>query len=214
MELHYFPLSTYSQKVLIALKEKQISFTPKLVNLFNPDEKTAYRENVFPLGKIPLLVREDGWLFPESSIIIEYLDTNFDTGTQLIPDDKEAARQTRFFDRTSDLYLNDAVTTLLFQGLRPKEEQVQERIEDAKFHLQCTYGYYDQMLASKSWLAGENFSMADCAAIPPLFYAQKVAPFKEHENLTRYWEQALNRTSYKEVLEEAEPFLKDFPFLN
>ena len=212
MDLYYFPLSTYSQKVLIALKEKGLSAKLNIINMFNPEEKSAYINDVYPLGKIPLLVREDGWMIPESSIIVEYLDTHFDSGTQLIPADKELSRQTRFYDRVSDLYFNDAITTLLFQARREEADRIPEKIEAATFNLNCTYGYFNDILGKQTWLMGDNFSMADCAAIPALYYAQESAPFDEFENIVRYWQQAQERPSYKEVLEEAQPYLKDFGF--
>ena len=72
MKLYYYPLSTYSQKVLIALYEKQLEFESELVFLFDPEAATSYKE-IYPLGKIPLLVNEED-MVPESSIIVEYLD--------------------------------------------------------------------------------------------------------------------------------------------
>ena len=73
MKLYYNPISTYSQKVIIAFYEKALEFEPNIVNLMDPDDLAKYRE-VYPMGKIPCLVLDDGHLIPESSIIIEYLD--------------------------------------------------------------------------------------------------------------------------------------------
>src|SRR5262245_40342691 len=108
MKLYYHPLSTYSQKTVMAFHEKEVSFTPEIINVFDPTAHAAYRA-VNPLGKVPMLVLDDDWKIPESSIIIEYLDTHFSTGTRLIPEDKDLARQTRFRDRMADLYINDSV---------------------------------------------------------------------------------------------------------
>ena len=41
MKLYYYPLSTYCQKVLIALYEKSVGFTPELVSLMNDTERDA-----------------------------------------------------------------------------------------------------------------------------------------------------------------------------
>ena len=54
--------------------------------------------------------------------------------------------------------------------------------------------------------------MADCAAAPALFYADKVAPFAgAYPNLIAYLERLKQRPSYARVLKEAEPFFKYFP---
>src|SRR5689334_20819066 len=97
MKLYYNPVSPYSQKALTAFYEKNVSFEPEIVNFRDPAAMEAYRK-VNPLGKVPTLVLEDGWKIPESTIIIEYLEDHF-TGKQLIPAEKDAARQTRFHDR-------------------------------------------------------------------------------------------------------------------
>src|SRR5688572_18129698 len=100
MKLYYYPLSRYSQKVLLALYEKQVAFTPIVLYPGNPDERAELRK-LTPLGKVPLLVLDDGWKIPESTIIIEYLDAHA-KGARLIPEDRDLARQTRFHDRIAD----------------------------------------------------------------------------------------------------------------
>ena len=69
MKLYYFPLSTYLQKALMAFYEKDVSFSPQLVDLRDETKREEYRK-IYPLGKIPLLIRDDGWTIPESTIII------------------------------------------------------------------------------------------------------------------------------------------------
>jgi glutathione S-transferase len=161
MKLYYFPLSTYSQKTLIAFYEKQVKFTPEIVDLQSDQCRNEYRK-LYPLGKVPLLIRDDGWMIPESSIIIEYLDTQFTTGTRLIPDDRELARQVRFRDRTADLYLNESVVTLVFEGWKPEGERNHDAIAKARLRVGVMYDFMDKDLAHKKWAAGDFFSMADC----------------------------------------------------
>lgn len=205
MKFYYFPLSTYSQKTLIALHEKEVDFEPIHIDLRDPAQREKYRK-VYPLGKIPLLVREDDWLVPESTIIIEYIDTHFDAGQQLIPEDRDKARQVRFMDRMNDLYLNESITTLLFQSWKPEGNRDQERMDAARFRAGVMYDYLNKSLEGKDWLMGE-FSMADCAAAPPLLYAQQVFPFDAHANIVTYWERLKTRPSYRKVLTEAQPYL-------
>ena len=105
LKLHYNIASTYSQKVLLALFEKGVPFTPAVVNLQDPAARAEYKK-LYPIGKIPLLTGEAIFI-PESSIIIEFLENEFpDSGTKLIPDDKTAAR--RGFHAATALGLGDA----------------------------------------------------------------------------------------------------------
>jgi len=207
MKLYYNPLSTYSHKVMIAFNEKGISYTPELVDLGNPEARAAY-EKVNPLGKVPLLKPSEDWQVPESTTIIEYLEDKFPDGPRLIPQGGgDAARQVRFMDRLSDLYYNDPVVELLFQhiGLRAKDT---DRAERARKYVATTYAHWDQRLASQPWMCGSAFTMADCAAIPGLYYAQMVAPFAAHSNVVAYWQRAQERASYARVKAEFEPIWK------
>ena len=204
MKLYYYPISTYSQKVLIALYEKHIEFERALTPLMK-DEARAEFEKKFPLGKIPLLELENGQLVPESTIIIEFLEDHYKCGTRLIPDtgDINFVRRIRFMDRMADLYFNDAISSYMFE--RMPDGPVGMPIESAKKYVDCTYDYLEKQLAEQTWVNGEKFTMADCAYIPPMFYAQHVAPFNDYPKIMEYWQRAKQRESYKKVLEEAEP---------
>jgi glutathione S-transferase len=204
MKLYYNPLSTYSQKVLIAFHEKGLAFEPQIVDLFSAEGLGAY-EKINPLGKVPFLKPSDDWDVPESTSIIEFLEDKFPSAPRLIPSaGGEAARQVRFMDRIADLYLNEPVTELLFQqlGFRPKNDD-----KAAKMRKLATlsYEHLDKRLAGQRWLCGSTLSMADCAAIPPLFYAQVAMPFDAHPNVVAYFKRAQQQPSYAKVRAEFEP---------
>ena len=208
MKLYYYPISTYSQKALLGIYEKQIEVEKQKVNIMQPDIRAMYEE-VYPIGKIPMLVLEDGQQLPETSCILDYLDTTFDQGSQLIPSDPAAARQVRLFERMHDFYVNDATVNLLFQGMKPQQEQNVELIARSQKYLDYSYEEMNAWLADHSWFGGQHFSLADCAAIPPLFYGQQVYAFHDYPHIVRYFEQAKERASYQKVLEEAVPVLKE-----
>jgi glutathione S-transferase len=202
MKLYYNPLSTYSQKVLIAFHEKQVAFEPVVVSLMSPEGRAAY-EQVYPLGKIPLLKPTDDHMIPESTIIIEYLEGHHASGTRLIPEGVDAARKVRFMDRMCDLYLTDPSRTLMFEKLGFRKHSETE-LSNATKYLHASYEGFNKQLAGKEWLCGE-FSMADCAAIPALFYNQSCAPFNDYPNLVAYYERAKQRPSYAKVMAEFLP---------
>lgn len=202
MKLYYNPLSSYSQKVLIAFYEKQVDFEAVHVNLMTPEGQAEYAQ-IYPIGKVPLLKPSDDYMIPESTIIIEYLEGHTTTGTRLIPDGVDAARQVRFMDRMSDLYLNNPTVTLLFEQFGFRKHSETELAQAGKY-LRITFEQLDKRLANQDWLCGE-FSMADCAAIPALFYCQVVSPFTDYPNIVRYYERARQRPSYARVMAEFVP---------
>lgn len=68
-------------------------------------------------------------------------------------------------------------------------------------------------MAERTWAAGDAFSMADCAAMPPLFYADAVHPYRAaYPALAAYFERLMSRASVQRVVREAQPWLQYFPF--
>jgi glutathione S-transferase len=206
MHLYSYPVSTYSQKALIALYEKGIRFTPHHVNLADPQARAEYRK-LYPLGKVPLLVDEDRTI-PESSILIEYIDQRFEAGPRLIPVDAESARRVRFHDRMFDLYLNESALKVFFDGRKPPEKRDPEVVARAQETIDVLYQYMDGHFAKNAWAYGDAFSLADCAAAPPLALLQNQQPFTKYERVTAYWKRLAERPSVARVLAEAKAFLE------
>lgn len=206
MKLYYHPISTYSQKVLIALYEKGLEFESEIVQLMDPEARAIFLE-VYPMGKIPCLV-DDGHMVPESSIIIEYIDNM--ANPRLIKGDAEETRKIRFKDRMFDLYLNNNVATLLFQSLKPEVDRDQELIGKANFQINAMYKFMEHEFGNQDFANGNDFLMADCAAAPALNYAQKIAPFDEHKNICAYWDRLMSRPSVQRTQEEAAPAIAAF----
>jgi glutathione S-transferase len=67
-------------------------------------------------------------------------------------------------------------------------------------------------MSAGTWAMGEAFGLADCAAMPPLFYGNMVEPFGDaHKNVTAYFERLKARPSVARVLKEAEPYFNMVP---
>jgi glutathione S-transferase len=205
MKFYYHPVSSYSQKALTALHEKAVAFTPEVVDIFSDDARAAYKK-INPFGKLPALVADDGRLVPESSIVIEYIDSHFTTGTRLIPADPDKARQVRFYDRIFDLYVNNSFQKIFFDGRRPENERDPVGVKNALGTLTNAYDLLDKHFAKATW-AVTDFSMADCAAAPALAYSRMLVPFDKHANLGAYFGRLAERPSFKRALDEAQPYL-------
>jgi glutathione S-transferase len=210
VKLYYHPLSTYSQKVAIGFYEKDVPFHPEIVSLMDPEVRKVYRK-IHPFGKIPMLLLESGWRIPESAIILEYLDTHFPKGPKLIPADPERARQARYHERVADLYLNDPISAIFAETMKPEGERDQATIEKAQSCARTAFEAMEKHLASgATYLMGDDFTIADCAAAPPLGYAKQALPFSDFPRLSAYFLRLAERPSYKRALKEALPYLNDF----
>jgi glutathione S-transferase len=211
LTLYFHPLSSYCQKVLIALYEANTPFASVVVNFADPQSAESFR-TLWPVGKMPVLrdAARDRTV-PESSIIIEYLGQHYPGGTALIPADPDLALRTRLADRFYDLYIHDPMQRIVGDRLRPADNKDPFGVAAAEAMLQKSYDLINAEMAGRSWAAGDAFTLADCAAAPPLFFANKLLPFAERHNLQAYFRRLSRRPSVARAFNEAEPFLKFFP---
>ncbi|MGH9201791.1 MAG: glutathione S-transferase family protein [Vicinamibacterales bacterium] len=212
LKLYFHPLSSFCQKVLTALYENDTPFEPHIVDLFDEASAAAFRK-IWPIGKFPVLRDEaKDRTVPESSIIIEYLAQHYPGRTQLVPTDAELARQMRLRDRFFDLYVNVPMQKIVTDKLRPAGSNDTYGVQEAKKLLQTAIGMIDQDMTAKTWVMGDAFTMADCAAAPPLFYANIVMPFGDtHKNAAAYLGRLLERPSFARAVKEAQPYLALMP---
>ncbi len=207
MKLYYFPLSPYSQKALIALDEKGAQVDLHLVNLANAAEHEAFGK-INRFGKVPYLRDEArDWGVPESSIIIEYLDTHVAGGTTLVPKDTEQSRQARFHDRIFDLYITEQALKIFFDGRRPEGQNDKLGVEAAGKRIDRTYALYDEYFAKRTWVVGDAFSIGDISAAAALGMGRMIRPFDAHKNLLAYFGRLAERPSVAKAYKQAQEFM-------
>ncbi|WP_394846208.1 glutathione S-transferase family protein [Pendulispora brunnea] len=212
LTLYMHPLASFCQKVLIALYENEIPFEARLVDLMDEADAAHYK-NLWPVGKMPLLrdhARDR--TVPETSIILEYLARHYPGRTPLFPADPDLALQTRLWDRFYDLYVQEPMSKIVVDRIRPEGTHDAYGVEEAKGKLQVAYGMIEEQMATRTWAIGEDFTMADCAAAPALFYAELVVPFGDaHPKTAAYLARLRTRPSVARVIEEAKPYFHMFP---
>jgi glutathione S-transferase len=212
VKLYYHPISSYSQKALFAFHEKGIPFTPSIVNVMDPPAKRAYQQEIYPIGKVPLL-EEEGLQLPEAGLIAEWIDQRYpDTGTRLVPADPALRLEAAKLDRFADCYLNEPMQKVLFDPMRAPDERDPRGVRVAKSLLDRAYGCLEARLEQSGgpWLLGETFTLADVSAASPLFYLQRAWPFTAHPHLSAYATRLLERPAWKKVVQEAAPYLEAF----
>ena len=208
LTLYSHPFSSYSQKVLVALWENEIPFAYRHMEHPGLAEE---RTRLWPLARFPILV-DNGRTIVESSIIIEHLDLHHARTIRLLPTDPDAALEVRFMDRFFD---NNVMTTMqkpVFEALRPQGARTEEALAEAAKGLETAYTWLESKLSNRTWATGENFTMADCAAAPALFYADWVHQIGTNfPHLRAYRTRLLDRPSFARAVEEARPYRHYFP---
>ena len=204
------PFSSYTQKVLIALYENDTPFEFRCIGPQTP-QHTAEWLRRWPLRKFPLLVDGERNL-AETSIIIEYLQLAHPGPVRLLPADALAALEVRFLDRFFDLHVMNAAQHAVDGALSGVPARREEGMALAARKLELAYAWLEGRLAGHGWAAGEDFTLADCAAAPSLFYADWTHPIAEtYPVLRAYRARLLTRPSFARAVNEARPFRPLFP---
>ncbi|HEX6376568.1 MAG TPA: glutathione S-transferase family protein [Allosphingosinicella sp.] len=212
LTLHYHPFSSYCQKVLVALYERDVPFERNIVDLADPAQKAAL-ERLWPMGKFPVLRDEaPGATVPESSLIVEYLDRVHRGPPPMVPADPGAAREVHLWDRFFDHYVETPMQKAVADNFRPEGRRDPHGVEEARALLAKAYATLDDALADgRSWAAGDAFSLADCGAGPALFYANIVQPIAGRPRVEAYYARLLARPAFARAVDEARPYRHFFP---
>lgn len=213
LTLYLHPLASFCHKVLIALYENAVPFTPAVVNFADPGSAAAHIER-WPVGKIPVLHDSLGnRVVAETSIIIEYLQQHHAGPVRLIPDDAAMALDVRLWDRFFDLYVSVPMQKIVGDRLRPDGAKDPHGVAEAHTTLETAFDMIEGQLFGRRWIAGGDFTMADCSAMPALFFAGFVHPFGDgRPQVQDYLARLQARPSVQRVLAEARPYFQYFPY--
>ncbi len=210
LQLYAHPFSSYSQKALIALYENGTPFEFRLLTPDDPETLAEFHA-LWPIRRFPVLV-DNGRIVPEATVIIEHLAVHHRGPVRLIPDDRAAAVEVRFLDRFFDNYVSTPQQKVVFDALRDEHNRDPQGVSEAKAMLETAYRWLDTHLAGREWAAGSDFTLADCAAAPFLFYADWTHPIDDRfTHVKAYRQRLLRRPSFARAVDEARPYRPFFP---
>ena len=208
--LYGHPFSSYTQKVLIALYENATPFEFRCIGPDTPEHVAEWLRR-WPLAQFPLLLDGERQLV-ESSIIIEYLEREYPGPVRLLPAEPDAALHVRFLDRFFDLHVMNMMQQAVGGALTGDPIKRKDGLALAERRLELAYAWLEQHMAGKAWAAGGDFTLADCAAAPSLFYADWTYQIPEkYPALRAYRARLLARPSFARAVDEARPFRPNFP---
>jgi glutathione S-transferase len=208
LELFAHPFSSYCQKALIAFYENDIPFTYRMMEDPGVGEEFAA---LWPMKRFPIL-REDGRVVLEASIVIEYLQVHHPGPVKLIPEDPDLALEVRMLDRFFDNYVMTPQGKFVFDALRSPQDRDPYGVQEAGQMFDTSYAWLDERMNGRTWAVGEAFTLADCAAAPSLFYADWTYKIPErYGHLLAYRARLLRRPSFARAVDEARRFRHYFP---
>ena len=211
MSLEFFghPFSSYTQKALIALWADETPFGYRMLDQDHPENFEELKRHS-PFGLFPLLL-DNGKPVIETTCIIEHLQAYHPSTNIWIPDG-ELGRRVRLLDRFFDLHVMSNMQVPVANKLRPQGTHDDYGVERAREKLHIAYDWLEANLCNGHWAAGEQFTLADCAAAPSLFYAdwvEEIGP--QRPRLKAYRARLLDHPVVARAVDEGRPYRSFFP---
>ncbi|MDP1926582.1 MAG: glutathione S-transferase [Thiobacillus sp.] len=191
--------SPYGRKARVVLLEKKIPFQLQVENPWLPDNPVAL---INPLGKVPVLVLEDGVSVFDSRVIVEYLD-HISPVAHLIPSEPKTRMVVRGIEALADGVIDAAVAVFL-ERKRAPEQQSGDWLALQQKTLFRGLEALSEALGEKPWYLGNSMTLADIACGCMLGYLE--LRFAEidwrgaHPNLAKLMDKLMERASFKETV--------------
>lgn len=203
MKVYGNPFSTAARKVYAVLAEKQADYESIFVDLMKKEQKKPEYIEKHPFAVVPVLEDDGFWLY-ESRAIIRYLDARL-PGVSLTPKDlKEHALMEQWISVEQSYFASSALKIIFqmmfvpFQGGTPNMDLV----EAGRKELANPLNVLNKALSNKTYLAGDQFSLADLSFMPYLeyLYACNAADLvEERQNVRNWWNLISERPSWKKA---------------
>ena len=194
--------SPYARKVRIALAEKKIEYALESDSPWVAGNAIA---DFNPLGKIPVLVLDDGTRLYDSRVIVEYLDT-VSPVSRLIPEPSRQRIAVKRWEALAD-GLCDAAAAINVERKRPARQQSSEWIERQQGKVDRALAAMAQELEERAWCNGEGYSLADIATGCALGYLDLRFPEidwrERHPDLAKHAEKLALRPSFADTVPPA-----------
>jgi glutathione S-transferase len=198
MKLLYSLTSPYARKVRVAAIEKRIEVDMQAVVLADPDCPVV---NHNPLGKIPVLILDDGESLFDSRVIVEFLD-NRTPLAKLIPQENSAKIWVRRWEALAD-GVCDAAVAAMQEARRAENLRDPAVIEKQMGKVQRGLTQLNAELGESKWCVDDTFSLADVALGCMLGWLdlryQDLDWREAYPNLARHFEEMMKRPSFSET---------------
>ncbi|RYF98187.1 MAG: glutathione S-transferase family protein, partial [Caulobacteraceae bacterium] len=193
--------SCYVRIVRLALEEKGVPYRLVPVDIFAEEERTPDYLVRHPFAKIPSF-DHDGFMLYEASAISRYVDAAFD-GAALLPVDPPTIARVEQIISVCDSYIYQPLVWDVYverlekagRGEKSDEDRITDGLDKAKISL----GAITRLMSGKTWLAGEDVTLADLHLAPMMdFFLKTLEGRRMIANfplLVAWWERMRQRPS-------------------
>ena len=194
--------SPYVRKVRIVLAEKHINYD---FDVDIPWDVGSHVSDSNPLGKVPVLILDDGTTLFDSRVIAEYLDDfNSSSVSSLIPKSSWDRIMVKRWESLAD-GITDAAATIFLERKRTDSQQSVDWIARQQRKVKLGLKTVAQELNDKEWCEGNRFSLADIALCCTLGFLVFRLPEIE-------WRSTFpNLAKLSDTMEKRESFMQTVP---
>ncbi len=191
--------SPYVRKVRVVLAEKKIDYQYIREDVFSP---TSTVPDSNPLGKVPVLVTDDGAAVFDSRVIVEFLDT-VSPISRLIPPSGRSRVEVRCWEALADGLLDAALLIRMEQTQRPENLRSASWVARQNGKIDSALAAISNGLADKPYCAEGKYTLADIAVGCALGYLDfrfaEIDWRARHANLARHAEKLFARQTFMDT---------------
>ncbi|MGB5633175.1 MAG: glutathione S-transferase family protein [Waterburya sp.] len=194
LQFYYHPLSPLSRRVWIALLEKEISFTPVIINLKEGEQFQPDFLAISPFHHVPVII-DDGLRVLESLAILDYLESKYPQNP-LLPDDSSRLAKVKM----AQMVANNELSSLIIPLIRETEDSPQ--LGQAKRKIKRIIEFFSELLGDDDYFGGDNISLGDIVAGNAVILIDKLGFHINQNNKIKEW---CDRLMQREAWQKAQP---------
>jgi glutathione S-transferase len=187
--------SPFARKVRVALAEKKIECEMVQMSAWEGDNPV---HGYSPLGKLPVLLLDDGTNLFDSRVIVEYLDL-VSPVSRLFPEPARQRIHVRRWEALAD-GVSDATALVVIERRRPAALQSADWIARQQRKIAEGVAEMARELGDRAWCSGDNYSLADIATGCALGYLDlrygELDWRAQYDNLARLFDKLMKRPSF------------------
>ncbi len=192
LQFYYNPLSPLSRRVWIALLEKQIPFTPILVNLKEGEQFKREFLAINPFHHVPVII-DDGLRVLESLAILDYLECKYPQNPLLPRDPSQLAKV-----RMAQMVANNELSALVIPLISETEDSLQ--LKKAKRKITRILNFLAELLANDAYFGESILSLGDIVAGNAVILVGKLGfDLSQIEQIERWRDRLMERKIWQQT---------------
>ena len=214
MQLIYAAASPFARKVRVLAAETGLLDRIELLDTAVLPTTLNERVNALnPLGKIPVLLSDDGEALYDSRVICEYLEDQFPTPS-LRAENPAKRALVRTINRINDLYILAPMFDLAPHVEMQSRDQavVEQKFEELVLGLVRL----NHFIEGPDYAVGNTLTLADCALVPTLYVMTRYLPsfdradqLKKHPKISSYWERIQHNPRAVPIIDDLAAAMRD-----